>query len=72
MSKIQWKSATLSQLYCIAYDDPMALPSDRRRAMEEILRQKQRRKKVRYKESVQRAVQSEGDECALGGQLTLW
>ena len=47
MRDFAWKTATLSQLYCIAYDDPMATPVDRRQAMEEILRRNQRRKKGR-------------------------
>ena len=48
---MNWSKARLSELYCIAYDDPMATPADRRAAMEEILRRKQRRKKaqVQYK-----------------------
>lgn len=44
---LPWKDATLSQLYCIAYDDPMALPIHRRQALEEIRRRMQRRKKAR-------------------------
>lgn len=48
---MNWKSASLAQLYCIAYADEMALPSDQRKAAEEILRRVQRRKKgrVQYK-----------------------
>lgn len=40
-----WREATLAQLYCIAYDDPMALPSDQRMALQEILRRKQSKRK---------------------------
>lgn len=42
---MNWKSASLAQLYCIAYADEMALPSDQRKAAEEILRRVQRRKR---------------------------
>lgn len=40
-----WCEANLAQLYCIAYDDPMALPSDQRMALQEILRRKQSKRK---------------------------
>lgn len=47
MNQIRWKDASLAQLYCIAYADDMALPSDQRMALEEIHRRMQRRKKTR-------------------------
>lgn len=40
-----WREASLSQLYCIAYDDAMALPSDQRMALQELLRRKQAKRK---------------------------
>ena len=43
---MNWHKARLSELYCIAYDDPMATPVDRQQALEEIRRRKQQ--KVRH------------------------
>lgn len=42
-----WREATLSQLYFIAYseDEEMALPIDRREALQELLRRKQAKRK---------------------------
>ena len=42
-----WKSASLAQLYCIAYADEMALPSDRQNAAEEIMRRLRRKREDR-------------------------
>lgn len=48
-----WKTASLSQLYCIAYADDMATPVDRQQAVEEIRRRLQAKKRhvrVNYRE----------------------
>ena len=53
MRDFTWKTATLSQLYCIAYDDQLATPVDRQQAVEEIRRRLQAKKpyvRVNYKE----------------------
>lgn len=50
---MNWHKARLSELYCIAYDDPMATPVDRQQALEEIRRrmqQKMRHPRVNFKE----------------------
>lgn len=45
--KINWREANLAQLYYIAYseDEEMALASDRREALQEILRRNQAKRK---------------------------
>jgi len=44
---MNWKSASLAQLYCVAYADEMALPSDRQKAVEEIMRRLRRKREDR-------------------------
>ena len=50
---MNWHKARLSELYCVAYDDPMATPVDRQQALEEIRRRLQAKKRhirVNYRE----------------------
>lgn len=50
---MNWKNASWSELYCIAYADDMATPADRNQALEEIRRRMQAKKRharVNYRE----------------------
>ena len=52
---MKWKTATLSQLYCIAYNDPMATTVDRHQAQNELVRRAVKAKKYgrkQYREKV--------------------